>query len=150
MAGTTYDILTQKVADLQFEYDKVSNELTALKTDANFLQTRSQLDSLYANRNFSKDADQTYLKADALVRTQHENIRNRENQLADIKIKLDQAVKAVSDYERQSPTVKSEIAQKLTASSSKLLIVIAIVLAVATISTIVIIKIRNKNKTKTT
>lgn len=153
MADTTYDILNKKVADLQKAYDAVSAELIALKTDANYLQLRSQLDSLYANRTSSASASISYANADNIVRTQNEKIRSKENEQTDLKLKLADAVGVIAAYEKNSPTVKGELAAKALAaagsSSRKTLIVIALVLVVVTISVIAIIKTRNKNKPKT-
>lgn len=168
MSDATYDTLVKNVNDLSTSLKTATDKLSALQNDANYTYYKSRLDRLiqggYGANTWidgggtvwdGSDAKTGRAEGEAYVRDMDAQKATVQTNITDLKKSLSDAQKAVTDYQKNSPTVKASIASDILTSQKsetrKTLIVLGIVIFVILVGgAIIIISKRKKQNTQTT
>ena len=124
--NSAYDALKQKVADLTTAISKKESEVSALQNDPNYpanAAIRTKLQNppvqMFGDggalefQNWYKANKATIDAAYYAAEARDTALKARQGELASLKVQLADANKSLSDYEKNSPTLKAQVADDL-------------------------------------
>lgn len=166
---STYEQLTKTVSDLQNKVETIQYELDHIYDDGNYKYYKPRLDAVPADGSAwidsewkqwsGSDAHTGWLEAINYVGELENRKKNLTTQLETAKASLKDALQAVTDYEKNSPTLKNELDIKSKAieagikinqavQANKKIIVITIAFFIVVVGISITLNKINKNKSK--